>query len=280
MNPQRLYKELYYDALSKQIESDYYETFVAMPFRDQFSYNSTLIFEEIICKSAELANNQLISEQPRRFARPIRVDKLAPNASEITEEIVEGILNCHFFIGDFTLANHGVLLEAGIALAFKPSKYIVFLLQGDFSNIHFDIKDNRFISYDDKENATNEIANALIEGSKHFESLIGDQMIEVRKNLSPQAMHLLNLYGQLQLANPGNSLHFGQVVKDIELGDNESIRRVVFDYSIQELLLKNLIYLDYAVADDGIKPDRYGLHSTKFGRVFIKKTWPKSFDKL
>ena len=84
-----------------------------MPFRDQFSYRSDRVFADVI--EAAVAETRAAG-LTRQFAKPIRADKLTPNASEITDDIVEAILNSHFFLADLTLANQGVLVELGVAL--------------------------------------------------------------------------------------------------------------------------------------------------------------------
>ena len=277
MNAQKVYIEQQDLCLSNLIEAVEYKTFVAMPFRNQFSYKSDDVFNQIIKKAIEKAN--LRSATSKKFATPLRADKIGPNATEITDKIVEAIINSHIFIADFTMANHGVLLEAGIALALKNSKYLIFILQGSPTDVHFDLKDNNFISYDNPD-SVDVIANALVESALYFETKVGDQIKTVREKLTPQAVYLLNLYGKLRLSNPANSLHFGQVENDSNLGDDKSIRRFVFETVIRELLAKNLIYLDYVVADDGINPDRYGLHATELGKVFIRKTWTTSLGNI
>jgi hypothetical protein len=97
------------------------------------------------------------------------------NASEITDDIVEAILNSHFFLADLTLANQGVLVELGVALALKSARRIVLIAQGNLSDLHFDIRDNRVIQYDQPDAAQN-IARALIDGARGFEASVGDRM--------------------------------------------------------------------------------------------------------
>ena len=146
MNPDRIWRELSNDALAHQVNADEYGVFVAMPFRSQFSYRSEDVFTQVIDNAVRQANTEA---PPRRFATPpTRSDKLAPNASEITEEIIERIMFDHFFIADLTLANHGVLVEVGVALSLKTPRQIILIAQGDLRELHFDIKDNRVIQYD------------------------------------------------------------------------------------------------------------------------------------
>jgi hypothetical protein len=276
MNPDRIWRELSNDALAHQVESDEYGVFVAMPFRDQFSYRSEDVFTKVIETAVQLANSQT---PLRPFARPVRSDKIAQTASEITEDIVEQIMLNHFFVADLTLANHGVLIEVGIALSLKMPGQIVLLAQGDLRDLHFDIKDNRVIQYD-RSSAVDEIAHALVHGAKKFESTLGVRMGAIRRSISPQAVYLLNLYGRLRLTKPELSLHPGLVPEDSNLSPDPRLRELVFNSAAQELQARGLLELDYAVADDLKNPDRFGLHATKLGLAFIRQTWPKSLGKV
>jgi hypothetical protein len=276
MNPDRVWRELANDALANQIVTEHYDLFVAMPFRDQFSYRSDRVFVDVI--EAAVAETRAAG-LTRQFAKPIRADKLTPNASEITDDIVEAILNSHFFLADLTLANQGVLVELGVALALKSPRQIILIAQGNLSDLHFDIRDNRVIQYDQPDAASN-IARALIDGARKFEASVGDRMAAVRRSLSPQAVYLLNLYGRLRKRHPGLSLHAGAVQEDANLSINPALRELLFYSAAQELQSRALISLDYAVADDQVNPDRFGFHATKLGLVFIRETWPKSLGDL
>jgi len=276
MNPDRVWRELGNDALAQQVVSESYGVFVAMPFRDQFSYRSDRVFADVIEVAVEETRGAGL---PRPFAKPIRADKLTPNASEITEDIVEGILYGHFFLADLTMANQGVLVELGIALSLKSPRHVILIAQGNLSDLHFDIKDNRVIPYDEP-GAPQKIARALVEGARRFEASVGDRMMAIRRSLSPQAVYLLNLYGRLRKAQPGLSLHAGAVLNDDNLSHQPAVRELVFYSAAQELLSKSLIALDYAVADDQANPDRFGFHATQLGLVFIRQTWPKSLGDL
>ncbi len=76
----------------------------------------------------------------QRIAEATRADKMAPNAPEVTEEIVEGIIFNHFFLADHTMANHGVLVELGNTKAKKcilglriAKAFVSFRLRGELS---------------------------------------------------------------------------------------------------------------------------------------------------
>ena len=276
MNPDRVWRELSNDALARQIVAESYGLFVAMPFRDQFSYRADRVFVDVVEAAVAKAN---ATGSPRPFGSPIRADRMAPSAAEITEDIVEGILFNHFFLADLTMANQGVLVELGVALALKSPRQVILIAQGNLSDLHFDIKDNRVIQYD-QPLAQESIARALVDGAGRFEAAVGDRMAAIRRFLSPQAVYLLNLYGRLRKLQPGLSLHGGAVVDDANLSINPALRELVFYSAAQELQSRGLIELDYAVADDQVNPDRFGLHATELGLVFIRQTWPKSLGDL
>jgi hypothetical protein len=276
MNPDRIWRELSNDALAHQVDADKYGVFVAMPFRDQFSYRWNEVFPRVIEKAVQLANKQ---KPLRPFARPMRSDKLTRNAGEITEEIVERIMFDHFFIADLTLANQGVLVEVGVALALKTPRQIVLISQGDLSDLHFDIKDNGVIRYD-KDDAVAEIARALLDGAQKFEVSLDARMESLRRSLSPQAVYLLNLYGHMRLRRPEQSLFYRTVASDTQLSADPGVRELVFNSTVRELQAKGLLQLLYKPADDGKNPDQYGLHATRLGLVFIQRTWPNAFGKL
>jgi hypothetical protein len=125
-----------------------------------------------------------------------------------------------------------------------------------------------------------DIAAALVAGAKRFEETLGERMSSLRRRLTPVAVYMLNLYGRLRLQDRGAALHHGVVLGDAILGRGEEARRLVFDGAVRELLEKRLVCLDYSVADDGLDPDRFGVHATKLGLCFIRMTWPRSFAKL
>ena len=276
MNPDRIWRELGSNALARQAISSAYGVFVAMPFRNQFSYRFDDVFTGIVGPAVALANTL---NPPRQFVSPpLRADRLASSAGEITEEIVEHILSDHFFIADLTLANHGVLVEVGVALGLKPLRQIILIAQGDLRDLHFDIKDNRVIVYD-RGDPVDDIARALIDGAAGFEATVGTRMETIRRSLSPNAVYLLNLYGRLRRDQPGFSLHAG-VSNDPNLSSDPAVRELAFNSAVQELLGRGLLELDYRVADDGERPDIYGLHATELGLVFIRRTWPNAFAGL
>lgn len=275
MNPYRIWREFGDDALASQIEAGEYGTFVAMPFRNQFSYRADQVFDKVITAAIKKAGEAGL---PRLFAVPVRADKMTPNAGEITEHIVEGILYNHFFLADLTMANQGVLIELGAALSLKHSSQIVLICQGDIRDLHFDIKDNRVICYDQGQ-AIDEIARALADGARAFEARVGDRMEAIRKSLSLNAVYLLNLCGRLRREGGPLLPHALQDDPNYQRYD-PLYRQLAFDNGARELQEHGLLELEYMVADDGVRPDKCSYHPTKLGLVFIRQTWPQSFGDL
>jgi hypothetical protein len=269
MNPDRIYSQYRDDALAKQATAAEYNTFVAMPFGDRFSYRSREIYTEVIQAAASKANE--LNQAARRFAVPKRIDDSAGTAVVITESIVTEILFSHLFIGDLTFANAGVLLEVGIAMGLKPNPQIILITQGDLRDLHFDIRNNNVISYNPVD-AIAKIAQAMIEGAKSFEANADCLIQTVTRSLTPDAVTMLRLYGILQMKNRAQSLHLG-VANIMFPNDNRGPER--FEQASRELLQKGLIYTEYKVkAAPGA--DMFGMHATELGWVLIRRMWPEN----
>src|SRR2546428_13836738 len=122
MNVDHIYQLQRDDAFATQFSATEYQTFVAMPFSNRGGYPEprikTLLLEDVHNRA-----NALLGTAPRkrRFAALRRVDGGPSGAVVITDQIVTDILACHFFLGDLTGCNFGVVLETGIALALKPN---------------------------------------------------------------------------------------------------------------------------------------------------------------
>jgi hypothetical protein len=172
MDPNAVYARLRDEAFSRQLVSSEYGTFVAMPFGNRFSYRSDEIYREVF-QAAALRANALIDAAPlacgaRRFAIPRRIDDQAQTARSIGDEIIDAILHAHVVLADLTLANDGVMLEVGAALALKPTKQLVLLTQGRASELHFDIKGNVIIEYSPA-GGIEKIAEAMVAAALEFE---------------------------------------------------------------------------------------------------------------
>ena len=172
MNPYRIYRDEWVRALTVQTTAARYTTFVAMPFQETFSYRSREILCTVIGGAIDEANRR--AETPRTFAKPERID-LPTGATVITEDIVLRILESHIFIADVTFENAGVLLETGVALGTKPNAQIILITQGAHSDLHFDLRNNRVISYNTTGSVA-EIATALVAAARYFEDQVQQQI--------------------------------------------------------------------------------------------------------
>jgi hypothetical protein len=261
LNPYRIYRDEWAEALRDQVVAASYDSFVAIPFQEHFSYRSKEILSGVIGKAVEEANARA-SGLPRKFAVPERVD--APRgAVVITDEIVRKILRSHYFIADLTFQNAGVVLETGVALGTKPNQQIVLITQGRHEELHFDIRNNQVIGYN-SQGAASEIANALLAAAEHFESQAAQHVLSVTRRLSPEAILALNWYGQIQRKDPHASLHAGNLPPFLDSG--------AFHRGTAELRERDLLWTDYAV---GAVPggDAFGMHATEFGWAVIESMW-------
>src|SRR4051812_1651812 len=102
-----------------------------MPFSNRGGYPEPRIKKLLLEKVHKRANSILaISRGKRTFAPLYRVDGGASvGAVVITDQIVSDILASHFFVGDLTGCNFGVVLETGVALALKPNKRVLLFTQ-------------------------------------------------------------------------------------------------------------------------------------------------------
>jgi hypothetical protein len=265
MNPYRIYRDEWAQALSGQATAAAYVSFVAMPFVERFSYRSRDILTGVIGAAIDEANRRGGTKRP--FAVPDRVD-VPGGATPITDTIVRGIIESHFFIGDVTFENAGVLIETGIALGTKPADQIVLITQGSYADLHFDLRNNRVLSYSPGGEVTS-LASALVAAALYFEAHVDHQVTSVARRLSPEAIMALNWYGCIQRDHgPAASLHAGAIGPYFEGSD----RRTRFESAVRELRDKELAWTDYK---PGAIPggDAYGVHATELGWLVIEHLW-------
>jgi len=266
MNPYRIYRDEWSQALAEQAGAASYSTFVAMPFKDTFSYRAQEVLSGVIQRAAEVANEAKRAKRP--FSEPVRVDT-PMGASVITEEIVRGILRSHLFLADVTFQNPGVILEVGIALATKPGRQVILITQGSPSELHFDLRGNMVISYSPS-GSVDAIAEAFISAANHFEEQLEYYVGKVAGRLSPDAMKALKWYGIVQQKNRANSLHSDDPGSYFA-GDDGILR---FELATRELRERDLLWTHWIV---GAFPggDAFGMHATELGWVLIGRFWPE-----
>jgi len=270
MNPERIYQQHREDALARQIAAAKYSTFVAMPFRDSFSYRSEHIYKEVIQKAALIANQRRSAE--REFDEPKWVKDGPGSAIAITEEIVVRILENHLFLADLTLQNAGVVLETGLAFGLKPNRQIILLSQGNDSELHFDLKINHVIFYQD-DSVVENLADALIAAAKAFEEDSEFYVGSVVKALSSPAIKCLRWFGEARKSIPHQSLHEG-IAARIFQARPESEAILLFQIATQELIERKLLYMHFEVRQHESK-EIWGAGATELGWAVIEKLWPQ-----
>lgn len=274
MNVDHIYQLQRDDAFADQFSATEYQTFIAMPFSNRGGYPEARIKDLLLEKVHGRANLLLPAGVGRRtFAPPSRVDGGAAGAVVITDQIVTRILGCHFFLGDLTGCNFGVVLETGIALALKPNERVLLFTQDETASLHFDLKvtnTNRYTEDDLVEKA----AEALVRAAEKFEREADLYIRLVSSRLTPDALMLLNYYGQIWKGWQQGELHrsiiFDTLAKSVPF--NLPNGRVSFHDAIRELFEARLFWTDWKSNFEN-NMDHYGMHATKLGWRVIEHIW-------
>ncbi len=246
-----------------------------MPFSNRGGYPEPRIRKLLLNKVHEKANALLIqSGQKRRTFAPLsRVDGGAAGAVVITDQIVTDILGCHFFLGDMTGCNFGVVLETGIALALKPNGRVVLFTQDDTASLHFDLKVTKVNRYTEIDLVTR-AAEALVCAAEVFEGEADRYIRLLSSQLTPDAIMLLNLYGRSWKDMP-QGLHPSFLTEktagrvDHFIGESG---RVAFYDCIRELSARRLVWTDFR-PNSPPGCDSYEIHATRLGWTVIEHLW-------
>jgi hypothetical protein len=292
MDPDLVYSRYRDEALAAQFEATEYSVFVAMPFRNRFSYHAKDIYDNVIKASATKAN-ELLSKHPidditRRFGTPRRIDDQPQTARDIGGEIAKAILEAHVVIADLTFANDGVLLEVGASLALKSTKQIVLITQGDPKELHFDIKGNNVIQYS-PDGTLDTIASALFAAATDFEQHRKKYLTHLSRELSHDAILLMNYYGRHRTGYKQEQPKItSQIPFCTGLGVQAFLNNSVFDattevrmaeatiryqLAIRELISHRLMYTDYQPRTPKPGIDRHEHDATTLGWMFIEHMW-------
>ena len=179
MNPEIIYTNYRDEALAEKFSSGTYSSFVAMPLADHFSYHPKEVLENVIRQATTAANRERAGEI-KEFLPPETARQIPGTANVITEDIVKKILSSHFFIADLTGGNAGVLIETGIAMAFKSNSQIILITQHSLEELHFDIRNNRVILYSPNGNI-DEIKQAFLAAASNIELDRGKYVTQVSR---------------------------------------------------------------------------------------------------
>lgn len=276
MNVDHIYQLQRDEAFAAQFSATDYRTFVAMPFSNRGGYPEPRI-KKLLMEDVHVRANELLpNDSKRKFVPLHRVDGGCSTGGSvvITDQIVTDILKSHFFVGDLTGCNFGVVLEAGVGLALKPNERVLLFTQDDTASLHFDLKVTNINRYKE-ETMIERVAQALVSAAASFE-LEADRYIRLLSSqVTPDAIIVLNFYGRLWKGwQPGDdqpSIYEEKMAGDI-LPFRGPDARIAFQQAIRELLQKRLFWTHY-VPNAGVGIDKFGLHATKLGWRVIEQLW-------
>lgn len=273
MNVDGIYQLQRDDAFAAQFQAAVYQTFVAMPFSNRGGYPERRI-HDLVTRVHEEANKLLPGNTKRHFAELRRVDEITSGTVTITDEIIRQILSCHFFWGDLTGCNFGVVLETGLALALKPNERVLLYTQDGTHSLHFDLSVTRITCYREAD-LVERLAEDLVQAASCFESESDRYIRFLSSQLTADAAYVLNIYGRLwkdqSIATDRPSLFHSVAEKYMDhfAGTNG---RIIFTDAVRELLSRRMLWTHY---QPNTPPghDSYGLHATKLGWRVIEHLW-------
>jgi len=275
MNIDHIYQLQRDDAFAVQFSAEQYRSFVAIPFSNRGGYPEPRIRKMLLEQVHERANVLLAAEAGKRTFAPLnRVDDGGPGgAVVITDQIVSQILASHFFIGDLTGCNFGVVLETGIALALKPNGRVLLFTQDDTASLHFDLKVTNINRYCE-DNLVETVAKALVGAAVTFEKEADRYIRFISSQLTLDAFRVLNHYGELwkdwRHGSPQPSIFYG--AGETSYMFDGPAGSVMFNDAVRELSARRLFWTDYK-SNVAQGRDDYGFHSTKLGWRVIEHIW-------
>ncbi len=285
MNPEVIYTNYRDEALAEKFSASAYSSFVAMPLADHFSYHPKEILEKVIREAANSANRERTGEI-KKFLLPETALEIPGTANVITEDIVKKILGSHFFIADLTAGNAGVLIETGIAMAFKSNSQIILITQHSLEDLHFDIRNNRVISYSPDGNI-DEIKLALLAAASNIENDRKKYVTQVSRGLTSDSIRTIHFYASMYQAPASEELQpglFGRRNQDGKLegnmppffvGDYKEDAILMFQLTMQELLNNRLIWTDFnSSVKENVEHHGWASHLTRLGWLVVENRWP------
>jgi hypothetical protein len=274
MNVDHIYQLQRDDAFASQFSATEYQTFVAMPFSNRGGYPEARI-KALLLEKVHARANALRPAPPgeRPFAPLRRVDGGSGGAIVITDEIAADILGSHFFLGDLTGCNMGVVLETGIALALKPNGRVLLFTQDDSASLHFDLNVTNVNRYTE-DDLVEKAASAIVGAADVFEKEANRYITFLSSQLTSDAIMVLNQYGQrsrgLRHGSPQPGI-FYSAVKQIENFEGPA-GRVAFHDGVRELSARRLMWTYYG-PNVATGMDQFAFHATKLGWLVIESLW-------
>jgi hypothetical protein len=280
VNVDQIYQAQRDEAFANQFSSTEYTTFVAMPFSNTGGYPEGRI--KALLSNVHARANELLphsSPQSRQFSPLLRVDQMTTGATVITDNIIRGILGSHFYFGDLTGCNFGVVLETGIALALKPNERAILFTQDGVHSLHFDLRVTHIQPYRE-ENLVESLATALVHAAHAFELEADSYIRFVSSKLTPDAISVLNIYGRLWKDRANLSDQPGiweDSAAAYSARFHNTVGAIAFHNAIRELAEHRLFWTHYRPAiTTGV--DAYAVHTTKLGWRVIENLWAHDPD--
>lgn len=273
MNVDGIYQLQRDDAFAAQFQATEYQTFVAMPFSNRGGYPERRI-RKLLGGVHRQANKLLVSGSKRRFAPLRRVDEITSGTVTITDEIIRQVLSSHFFWGDLTGSNFGVVLETGLALALKPNERVLLYTQDDTHSLHFDLSVTRITAYQEAD-LVERLAKDLVHAAACFESEADRYVRQLSSQLTVDAIYVLNIYGRLwkdRCKAPDVPSLFHSVAAQYMCHFAGANGRIIFTDAVRELLSRRICWTNYQT-NTPPGADSYGLHATKLGWRVIEHLW-------
>ncbi|MDD5773212.1 MAG: hypothetical protein PHX78_07075 [bacterium] len=275
MNPEIIYKNFRDSSLAEMFSSDSYTTFVAMPFRERFNYSVEKIFNEVIFKAVDQANIEK-GARLKEFLKPETALHFSGTANVITDEIVKKILASHFFFADLTGGNAGVMLETGIAMAFKSNDQIILVTQDPLDQLHFDIKTNNVIEYNCPNGNVDGIVKAFLSAGENFERERSAYVTQLSESLTTDAIRTLYEYASWYQTEEGAGgapgLFYPYRMPEFFKKEYGEASANLFQLALKELLEKRMTWTHFTEKDGSYF---WATHVTKLGWLFIKNKWPE-----
>lgn len=273
MNVDGIYQLQRDDAFAAQFQATEYQTFIAMPFSNRGGYPEGRI-RELLIGVPERANTLLPEGCKRQFAPLRRVDEITSGTVTITDEIIRQVLSCHFFWGDMTGCNFGVVLETGLALALKPNERVLLYTQDGTHSLHFDLSVTRITAYLETD-LVERLAHDLVHAASCFEAEADRYIRLLSSQLTADAIYVLNIYGRLwkDLSIPSSRPSLFHSVAELYMDHFAGANgKIIFTDAVRELLSRRILWTNYQT-NTPPGADSYGLHATKLGWRVIEHLW-------
>jgi hypothetical protein len=144
--------------------------FVMMPYKEPYE----TIYHKVVARAVESCGLKSVIVKDKLFV------------GSIPEKIHELIKDASICIADLTEANPNVMYEVGVAIALKRS--VVFITQGDFKSIPFDIRHYRIVQYKLGEAGLADLYDKLVATLRATKEFGGSPTELIRQMLVPLSL--------------------------------------------------------------------------------------------